>query len=294
MVTCAPNPTAPMPCASARRRRHGMGAAPQITGPGPQFIRHARTGRGQGARRIHRAGVGNRSTSPTSNGPSSAFASNDSHDSDCGPTPRRWFDVPAHVVPSVTAKLDGKTGFTQLKAAMAADPRLKLDVQTTATTTASIRSLENCKILGTESAPSWPSRVFARSTDVRRRRRPWREIATMRALGFRGLPVVVAVMLETTLLALLGGLLGAFLAWLIFNGYRVSTLSANFTRCIPVQVSPDCVERTDGRWGLAWSAACSPRCVRAVAGDRRCALLEGVRDDCADGRQQTSGGHRRT
>ena len=35
-----------------------------------------------------------------------------------------------------------------------------------------------------------------------------REIATMRAIGFRGLPVVMAVMLETMLLALLGGLLG--------------------------------------------------------------------------------------
>ena len=35
-----------------------------------------------------------------------------------------------------------------------------------------------------------------------------REIATLRAIGFRGLPVVVAVMLETMLLALLGGVLG--------------------------------------------------------------------------------------
>ena len=46
-----------------------------------------------------------------------------------------------------------------------------------------------------------------------------REIATLRAIGFRGLPVVVAVMLETMLLALLGGLIGGVLAWLIFNGY---------------------------------------------------------------------------
>ena len=35
-----------------------------------------------------------------------------------------------------------------------------------------------------------------------------REIATLRAIGFAGLPVVVAVMLETMLLALLGGLIG--------------------------------------------------------------------------------------
>lgn len=53
-----------------------------------------------------------------------------------------------------------------------------------------------------------------------------REIATLRAIGFRGLPVVVAVMLETTLLALIGGLIGGFVAWLLFNGYEASTMSA--------------------------------------------------------------------
>jgi putative ABC transport system permease protein len=53
-----------------------------------------------------------------------------------------------------------------------------------------------------------------------------REIATLRAIGFRGLPVVVAVMLETTLLALIGGLIGGALAWLVFNGFEASTMSA--------------------------------------------------------------------
>ncbi|MCY4743618.1 ABC transporter permease [Pelomonas sp. UHG3] len=53
-----------------------------------------------------------------------------------------------------------------------------------------------------------------------------REIATLRAIGFRGLPVVVAVMLETTLLALLGGLIGGGVAWLLFNGFEASTMSA--------------------------------------------------------------------
>ena len=53
-----------------------------------------------------------------------------------------------------------------------------------------------------------------------------REIATLRAIGFRGLPVVVAVMLETTLLALIGGLIGGGVAWLLFNGFEASTMSA--------------------------------------------------------------------
>src|SRR6476619_6448014 len=60
------------------------------------------------------------------------FAANDSHDSEL------WADVdvlgPAYqrqAFQSVTVKLDGKNGFQQLKAALAADPRLKLDVSTT-------------------------------------------------------------------------------------------------------------------------------------------------------------------
>ena len=53
-----------------------------------------------------------------------------------------------------------------------------------------------------------------------------REIATLRAIGFRGLPVVVAVMLETTLLALVGGLIGGGVAWLLFNGFEASTMAA--------------------------------------------------------------------
>ncbi|MBO0111145.1 FtsX-like permease family protein, partial [Listeria monocytogenes] len=52
-----------------------------------------------------------------------------------------------------------------------------------------------------------------------------REIATLHAIGFRGGPVVVSVMLETMLLALLGGVLGAVVVCLVFDGYTASTLS---------------------------------------------------------------------
>ena len=52
-----------------------------------------------------------------------------------------------------------------------------------------------------------------------------REIATLRALGFGPVAVVVSVMVESMVLALAGGLLGAFLAWLAFDGYQTSTLN---------------------------------------------------------------------
>ncbi len=58
------------------------------------------------------------------------------------------------------------------------------------------------------------------------------EIATLRAMGFGALPVVISVLAEALLLALGGGMLGALLAWLFFNGNVVNTLGANFTQVV--------------------------------------------------------------
>ena len=55
------------------------------------------------------------------------------------------------------------------------------------------------------------------------------EIATLRAIGFGGLPIVVSVMIEAVALALLGGLIGAGFSWAAFNGTTISTL-AGFTQ----------------------------------------------------------------
>jgi putative ABC transport system permease protein len=47
-----------------------------------------------------------------------------------------------------------------------------------------------------------------------------REIATLRAIGFRGTAVVVSVLSEALLSCLLGAALGVALAWALFNGYQ--------------------------------------------------------------------------
>jgi putative ABC transport system permease protein len=52
-----------------------------------------------------------------------------------------------------------------------------------------------------------------------------REVATLRALGFGPVAVVVSVMAESLLLALAGGVVGALFAWAFFDGYRTSTLN---------------------------------------------------------------------
>ena len=52
-----------------------------------------------------------------------------------------------------------------------------------------------------------------------------REIATLRALGFNSGPVIFSVLAESLLLALAGGIIGAGIAWLAFDGFRAATLN---------------------------------------------------------------------
>lgn len=71
-----------------------------------------------------------------------------------------------------------------------------------------------------------------------------REIATLRAIGFGGTSVVMSVMIEALVLALAGGLIGALLAYLLFNNMAVSTLGANFSQVVfQFKVTPALVER---------------------------------------------------
>jgi putative ABC transport system permease protein len=58
------------------------------------------------------------------------------------------------------------------------------------------------------------------------------EVATLRAIGFGGVPIVISVLIEALLLSLLGGLLGAALAWVFFNGHSVSTLGGAFAQVV--------------------------------------------------------------
>jgi putative ABC transport system permease protein len=71
-----------------------------------------------------------------------------------------------------------------------------------------------------------------------------KEIATLRAIGFGGSPVVVSVMTEALLLALAGAVLGALLAYLLFNNLSVATLGQSFTQVVfSFKVTPALVSR---------------------------------------------------
>jgi putative ABC transport system permease protein len=76
------------------------------------------------------------------------------------------------------------------------------------------------------------------------------EIATLRALGFSSMPVVVSVIIESLALALLGGLLGAAVVYLLFDGYTASTLNnASFSQvAFDFAVTPELL-----RIGVTWA-----------------------------------------
>lgn len=182
------------------------------------------------------------------------FASGDAHDSEL------WTDAQTlastynrSAYQSITVRTEGKAGFDQFKTAMDTDPRLKLDVDTTRAYYSKQGGGLNklISILGTViGAIMAVGAVFgALNTMYAAVATRAREIATMRAIGFRGLPVVAAVMLETMLLALVGGVLGGLVAWAIFNGYSVSTLGSNFSQIVfKFKVSPELL------WtGLKWA-----------------------------------------
>ena len=177
------------------------------------------------------------------------FESGDAHDSEF------WadFEVVATTFQrrgysSVTAELDGPGALKTLSDALKADPRLSVDVQTEqeyysgqtkqfrATIAGMAGFITVIMALGAIFAAlnTMYAAVAARG----------KEIATLRAIGFRGLPVVLSVLIEALVLALIGGALGALIAYVLFNNFSVSTLGQNFTQVVfSFKVTPALVMR---------------------------------------------------
>jgi len=182
------------------------------------------------------------------------FASGDAHESELWSDPevlQGAYNRSGYQ--SVTLKLTDIDAFDTLKAALSSDPRLTVDVQRTrdyyATQSEDLTRL--IRILGVAIATIMGvGAVFgALNTMYAAVSTRAREIATLRALGFSATPVVISVMLEAALLALLGGALGAGIAWLLFDKYTVSTLGANFSQVVfAFQVSPQLILN-----GLLWA-----------------------------------------
>jgi putative ABC transport system permease protein len=76
------------------------------------------------------------------------------------------------------------------------------------------------------------------------------EIATLRAIGFGGGPVVASIMIEALLLSLVGAAIGAGIAYVVFNGFQVSGLNFQTFSQVAFQfaVTPELVVR-----GIKWA-----------------------------------------
>lgn len=132
-------------------------------------------------------------------------------------------------VQSVFAKLDSAATFDTFRDALTTDPRLDVMVERETDYYAGQSELMTGIIRGVGTIiailMSIGAVFGAINTMYNAVATRTREIATLRALGFSGLPVVISVMLESILLSVTGGLIGGSLAYLAFNGYQTATLN---------------------------------------------------------------------
>lgn len=137
---------------------------------------------------------------------------------------------------SVTAMLDSAAAFDRFKGALTTDPSLKVGVQREADYYAA-QSRNLSKLLnllayfvgGIMALGACFGALNTMYTAVSTRTR---EIATLRAIGFSGTPIVISVLVESLLLAIVGSAIGSAAAWVFFDGNTVNTLGAGFTQVV--------------------------------------------------------------
>jgi putative ABC transport system permease protein len=130
---------------------------------------------------------------------------------------------------SVYARLASHDSFTTLKDALTTDPRLTVMVmrepeyyaRQSQTLQTVIRTI-GFAIAGLMGIGAVFGAVNTMYNAVASR---GREIATLRALGFGSIPVVVSVLAEAVALSMIGGIIGGLLAWVAFDGYQTSTMN---------------------------------------------------------------------
>jgi len=137
---------------------------------------------------------------------------------------------------SIRLQLADAKGLQTVKDALTADPRLNVDVQTEeqyySGQTKQFRQTIGMLAGVVTLIMALGATFAALNTMYAAVGTRAREIATLRAIGFGGFPVVISIMLESLALALIGGVAGALIAYLLFNNMAVSTLGANFTQIV--------------------------------------------------------------
>ncbi len=130
---------------------------------------------------------------------------------------------------SVMARLDSEDAFQAFKDTLTTDPRLDVQVERETDYYRSQSSQIRGIITGIGSVITilmGIGAVFgAVNTMYNAVATRTREIATLRALGFSGSSVVISVMVESALLAVVGGVIGGGLAYAAFHGYQTATMN---------------------------------------------------------------------
>lgn len=166
------------------------------------------------------------------------FASGDANDSEV------WADAGAaqsafnrgNSFSALRVGLESPAAIKTLRAALTADPRLQVDVteeqEYYSAQSKDFRTMITI-LAGFVTFIMGLGAIFAAlNTMYAAVATRTREIATLRAIGFGAFPVLVSVMIEAIVLAGLGGLIGAFIAWALFDNLSVSTLGASFTQVV--------------------------------------------------------------
>jgi putative ABC transport system permease protein len=137
---------------------------------------------------------------------------------------------------AVRVGLESPESLETLKAALAADPRLTVEVlQEQAYYSAQTGQFRAtiAVLAGVVTFIMALGAIFAAlNTMYAAVATRTREIATLRAIGFGAMPVLVSVMVEAVVLAFVGGVAGAFIAWAMFDNLSVSTLGQSFTQVV--------------------------------------------------------------
>jgi putative ABC transport system permease protein len=130
---------------------------------------------------------------------------------------------------SIRAKLTDKSAIKTLKDALSKDPRVRLSIQTERDFYVDQQKLMSTIINNV----GWTLAIMmgiaalfaALNTLYNAVAQRVREIATLRALGFGGMPVVISVLAEAIILGAVGGLIGGLLAFVFLNGMTSSTMN---------------------------------------------------------------------
>lgn len=130
---------------------------------------------------------------------------------------------------SVYARLETPAKFQEFKDALTSNPKLKVKVIRQAEFYAEQSTMTTDFITGIGTVialmMALGALLGALNTMYNAVASRGREIATLRALGFGAAPVVCSVLIESLVLALVGGILGGLGAYLAFDGYGAATMN---------------------------------------------------------------------